>query len=213
MVVLALGWAGSANADLMAPVYVDGYTWLQPVDFVDYSWSDIAEVCDPLTGSCTGWLGDNDLTGLTWASQLDVSNLYEATIPSYWPGGITSVDVYGNPVISDFNNFYDVYGFAPTFEGDFGLGRLRQIFAYTASGDDIETVFQATEYFAENIYVAANNGDYQNINSGHDIGAWFFSEVPTPATIPLLGIAFTALAYRRKRKRINRRPLLDECGH
>ncbi len=198
--MLVLGWAVPASAVLMPPVYVDGNAWLQPVDFVDYSWGDIANVCDPLTGVCDGWLGGNDMTGLRWASLLDISDLYTATIPTYWTGGIGSVSYFSNPQIQEFNNFFDVYGFVPGFDADIGIGRLRQLFAYTADGSEVETVFQATGYVAENIYLAANNGDFQNINSGHDVGAWFFSEVPAPATIPLFCAALAAMFLGRVRQ-------------
>ena len=190
---------GYTSAALLDSVVIDGKAWLQPVEFIDYGWSDIAQVCDPQATACVGFLGERDLTGYTWASQLDVSSLYAAAIPSFWTGGIDSVFLFGNPVVAEFNDFFDVLGFVPTLEAVV-LGPLRQLFAYTADSSAIETVFQATDYFAENIYVASNNGDYQSVNPGHAVGAWFFQPVvvPVPGTASLLCLALFVLSARRR---------------
>ncbi len=68
--------AGSASAALLPPVTVSGLEWLQPVDFIGYSWNDINTVCDASSGSCNGSLGGNDLTGWTWASVDNVNGLF-----------------------------------------------------------------------------------------------------------------------------------------
>lgn len=55
--LLTTVWAGSANAELSAPVTVDEREWLQPVDFLGYSWNDVNAVCDANSGLCNGSLG------------------------------------------------------------------------------------------------------------------------------------------------------------
>ena len=209
MLFIALTQPGYTSAALLAPVVIDGKAWLQPVEFVDYGWSDIAQVCDPSEAVCSGSLGERDLTGYTWASQLDVSTLYEAAIPSFWPGGIDSVFLFGNATVDEFNDFFDVLGFEPTFEA-IVLGPLRQIFAYTADSDSIETVFQATSYFAENVYVASNNGDYQTTNPGHAVGAWFHKPVAVvlPGSIQLCGLGLIVYHVMRRRIRKPRAPVV-----
>jgi hypothetical protein len=56
MVVLALlACAGSVHA---GPIAVAGREWLQPVDFVNFSWNTINETCDAANGgACAGSLG------------------------------------------------------------------------------------------------------------------------------------------------------------
>jgi hypothetical protein len=82
MVLIVTVMAGQANADLNPPVTVNELEWLQPVDFVSYSWNDISTVCNATTGSCSGSLGGNDLTGWTWASVDDVNGLFNKYLAS-----------------------------------------------------------------------------------------------------------------------------------
>lgn len=52
--------------------------WLQPADFIDYSYEQIAQVCP--NGVCSGTLSESsiDLAGFFWASSEDVSLLFLA---------------------------------------------------------------------------------------------------------------------------------------
>jgi hypothetical protein len=200
LVVLALGWVGSVNAALMDPVEVNGSEWLQPADFVGYSWGDIATVCDPVTGACNGSLGGDDLAGWTWASLLDIGELFHTTMPNLFPGGISSTFLISNEINSEVNDFFDVWGFEPTFDFVPFLGPYRNAAGYASDGGaTIHPYVQATNYFAENITVIDNNG---TLPSGTP-GAWLFRDTPAgvsiPATIPLLGIALTILGFSRRR--------------
>jgi hypothetical protein len=57
-------------------VTADGKEWLQPQDFVSYSYNQVSEVCPE--GVCTGRLpGSNvNLTGYIWASIDDAESLF-----------------------------------------------------------------------------------------------------------------------------------------
>lgn len=68
----------NAHAGYMSPVSVEGRDWLQPRDFVDTSWNEVASVCDPVTGTCSGNLNGDSLDGWTWASLLDVTYLFNS---------------------------------------------------------------------------------------------------------------------------------------
>jgi hypothetical protein len=52
--------------------------WLQPADFVGYTHDEIAAICSPSSGLCSGFLprSNFDLTGYTWASESDIGSLY-----------------------------------------------------------------------------------------------------------------------------------------
>ncbi len=65
-----------STAALAQPVIKDGKEWLQPADFLNLSWDDVALVCDPGTGLCDGELNSIDVTGYTWASVDDVNGLF-----------------------------------------------------------------------------------------------------------------------------------------
>jgi hypothetical protein len=57
-------------------VIVDGREWLQPVDFVNYSYIQVSQTCPG--GVCSGTLPESkiDLTGYIWASSDDVQSLF-----------------------------------------------------------------------------------------------------------------------------------------
>lgn len=59
-------------------VTVDGRLWLQPKDFINYSYDQVSAVCPG--GVCTGSLPGStfDLTGFTWASIDDANALFAA---------------------------------------------------------------------------------------------------------------------------------------
>ena len=67
-------------------VLVHGKRWAQPMQFHRDSWpgtdgvnwNDVAAVCPPPTGLCSGKLMYTDVTGWTWASAQEVSELLNA---------------------------------------------------------------------------------------------------------------------------------------
>ena len=68
----------SSTVSTDGTVTIDGKEWLQPADFVGYSFDEVNAVCP--TGMCSGSLPGStfDLTGYTWASIMDVSSLFNA---------------------------------------------------------------------------------------------------------------------------------------
>ncbi|MCP3877095.1 MAG: hypothetical protein GY701_01685, partial [Sulfitobacter sp.] len=81
-----------STAALAQPVIKDGKEWLQPADFLNLSWNDVALICDPDTGLCDGQLNNIDVTGYTWASVDEVNGLFNAygIIPPVGPGPDTA---------------------------------------------------------------------------------------------------------------------------
>lgn len=59
-------------------VIVDGKEWLQPKDFINYSYDQVEAVCPPPSWKCLGSLPGSafDLTGYTWASISEAGTLF-----------------------------------------------------------------------------------------------------------------------------------------
>jgi hypothetical protein len=68
----------SSTVSADGTVTIDGKEWLQPADFVGYSFDEVKVVCP--TETCSGRLPGStfDLTGYTWASIMEVSSLFNA---------------------------------------------------------------------------------------------------------------------------------------
>jgi hypothetical protein len=71
-------------------VTADGKEWLQPKDFINYSYNEVSAVCP--AGACSGSLPGStfDLTGYTWASIDDMDSLFNA------------YGYVGNAILEDF---------------------------------------------------------------------------------------------------------------
>ncbi|MEP4147644.1 MAG: hypothetical protein ABJL54_10505 [Halioglobus sp.] len=85
---------------MASPVIKDGKEWLQPLSVVSVSWNDISARC--LAGYCSGTLGGVDVTGYTWASAADITDL----LVSYGAPGIPSTNLantWSTSFFSDFN--------------------------------------------------------------------------------------------------------------
>ncbi len=99
-----------STAALAQPVIKDGKEWLQPKDFVNLTWYDVAQVCDPVTGLCDGTLGSTDVTGYTWASVDEVSGLFNAygvAPPLTGLGEVNHADSSWAPAfLDDFDHTY-----------------------------------------------------------------------------------------------------------
>ena len=111
-------------------VEVDGKGWLQPKDFVNYSYNQISEICPDTL--CSGTLRGSkiDLTGYIWASSHDVELLFGSyTDAGKWPlddfaytlaegedaGCVMNHTLYG--MVSDSPGFTDGIFVATVYEG------------------------------------------------------------------------------------------------
>lgn len=202
LVVLVFGWCGVASAVPIMEgdvVEVNGVEWAQPNLFTDLRWHEIRVVCP--TGVCeeetlNGW----DMDGWTWASPFDVADLFSELTP--FGGGVSE---YFEEDSTWAPAFFDDVGFRTT---SVGPNNYRSIYGWTSSNPtDPSTGFALTAQLSDaatgldriytNRYVD-KNGE----SSG--LGSWFYRaaptpEMPTPATIPLLGIALAALGFSRRR--------------
>ncbi len=203
--LVSLG-AGPTTAAMLPPVAVNGLEWLQPVDFIGYTWGAINTVCDATTGSCNGALGDNDLTGWTWASVDDINGLFNYYIGSLALG--PGPDFTSAP-FTDWLSGMTTDGFLLTHiesEVRYIDGRLRDSFdtgnAYT--GEMFWSAF-GPEIFGS----IADSSDYTPKNSlicdCADTGAWFVRDpnataVPITNTLALLGLGLFALGCTGRKR-------------
>ncbi len=64
-----------------------GRQWRHLTDLTNLTWEQVAQVCPPDGGPCSGTLRGIDVTGLRWASQQDVLELFALTVPEIEPSG------------------------------------------------------------------------------------------------------------------------------
>ncbi len=202
---LAVMFTLFSTAALAQPVIMDGKEWLQPADFVNLSWDEVAIVCDPVTGACDGMLNNIDVTGYTWASVADVNGLFNAygvTPPLAAPGlRLTAGSSWAPSLLVDFDftdttaTFELVWGWARTLEGD---GDAYCPYVVDDSREGVSDV-AISDYSLELSF---------NENS---LGIWIFRPIsyaeaaPVP-TVPTYGLIFTvlgllAIATRRLSRR------------
>ncbi len=195
-----------STAALSQPVVRDGKEWLQPADFVNLSWDDVAAVCDSGTGACSGTLGTTDVTGYTWASVDEVSGLFNAYGVTPPIPGFGSVYLAGSAWAPAF-----LVDFEPTFAD--GVGGSVWGWARTADGVSGDSY---NPYVEDNFAVDATDSATTEPSTdaayaGSTLGVFLYSLRPTTAptpvpTFPTYVLIFTvlgllAIATRRLSRR------------
>ena len=72
------------------PILIGDKEWRQVTDTIGFNWNEVATVCDPATGICSGILGDVDFTDWIWADIGDVGDLLSQLTPH--PGGFANIE-------------------------------------------------------------------------------------------------------------------------
>jgi hypothetical protein len=160
-------------------VIVDGKEWLQPGNFISYSYDQVSAVCPD--GACSGKLPGSafDLTGYTWGSILDVSRLFNA---------------YGvNPPFTEpFQGRGDdesAAAFSRDFEvtAEWCFGDCPVTFVLVSGMVSDRAPLGAPSYTAfANVGEAGgfSNTSYLGESPDEGIGAWFYRQVEDPPPMP-----------------------------
>jgi hypothetical protein len=203
LVVLALGWSGVASAVPITgddAVTVGDTEWAQPDLFAGLTWNYINTICPG--GVCDGELNGYNVTGMTWANVTDVNDLFNTLLGD---------DVIGpwpdNTLSGAWDSPWGSLLFDASFRPITSSSSQQRIEALTSKDAGPRDAYSA--YWlditeppggTDRIWSAARVRRELPNNS---IGAWLYRDAPaaapTPATIPLLGIALAALGLSRRR--------------
>jgi hypothetical protein len=155
-----------ANAET---VTVGAKEWMKPIDTVNNSWFDIANVCDEITGACTGNLGTVDLTGWTWASIEDVAAMFAELTPH--PGDIDGQvfeqdSAWAPAFLSMFGSTWSDYGYSLV------RGITRTTSPYASDSYLAGEVDDAPEGEFDEAYTTSTGDKSLAFN---EVGGWFYA--------------------------------------
>jgi len=153
----------------VCPTPSGGKEWLQPADFDGYSREEIAAVCSPSSGICSGSLPQSnfDLTGYTWASESEIGSLYceyRAAPPYDVSNGGYPFSI-GSPVTLSgfFDDFDPTDGRSAPEAGSILTGLLREK----------DSLGKVDGYVGDHYFGIVN----VTVSASENIGVWFWRPV------------------------------------
>lgn len=181
---------------------IEGREWLQPADFLGYSWNDFNAVC--AGGPCVGSVGVSgpDITGWTWASIFEVGDLFSSGTGH--PGGMS---LYDSAQASEVFDFLSDTGFERTSTAqqaiDFGVAGVAGFSSTQSlvSGEAFTGFIQAglfPEFFVGSIISTIHTQPADIATEFY--GAWLYRtvNVPSPHSLGLFLLALALLANKRR---------------
>lgn len=191
LVVLTFGWAGSASANLIRYEY-QGNTLPEDSDFPNVTsvsgWFDVGTAIAPNTFFNINVLRYLITDGVSTIASDGVVNYYQV-------GGMT--DDMGN--IESWNFF--------SYHGEVGETlSLGEIFIIGTQGGNLFHPSIDQTYYCVELNDAGGCYRIHGIYNLGSPGTWSvseISEVPLPATLPLLGIGLAALGFSRRKRKLH----------
>ena len=191
----------SANA-----VVVNGLDWRQLTETRNFSWNQVATVCNTTTGACAGTLGTVSFTGWTWASNDDIRSLFDALIGPGTNNFPTCYDSYGATNSADIAAAIGDPFFLPTFTspGPFGFDLVQ---AWSRSTPASSTFTAYAPNLTDNFPAGAGDRAVLDSAPGRTVanpalGVWLYQSppvsVPEPATTWLLAVGLLILIRSRR---------------
>lgn len=103
-------WDGCPTIVEAAEVIVGTRNWVQPDWFDDISWHDVNATCPAATGLCSGEIAGVDVTGWTWATSAEVTDLINSFMGTSLGAVPDWIEIPGwttvNPFV--FNYFHSI---------------------------------------------------------------------------------------------------------
>ncbi len=186
-------------------VIIDDKDWRQLVDTAGHSFTydqlTSTNTCNTVTGACNGILNGVDFTGWTWATNTDVSELFDflnigpdgyfntntiyTETDSSWADDIIDIAIDS----SDTGLFLDTLSvdYGESFFGALsGITRSESGYAYLAYLTDDSTSADRAEITS----IASDHGDAS-------FGVWLYKSTPVsePSTFLLFSLGLTGLSF------------------
>jgi hypothetical protein len=192
LVFVLLAATCQAQATLMKPLRADGRLWLQPFDFLSVGWDDVAALCAPGGGPCSGSLNGNDISGWSWATFEDMNDLFNFFVGDTVMGPGQSDFLERGPIetLSGYSFFEAGWLItANLYPGS------QEVIGYVADYRGASAMGGYSRDFGALQFITGSIGAPEGT-----VGAWFYrAEVPLPGTLPLVGLVLLPLLYIRRR--------------
>ena len=175
--------------------------WRQVNDTLGLSWNQVSTVCSPISGICNGSTGGVDFNGWTWASTVDIAELFAYFNPNF---------IVPTHTVAENNsewgpNFLNAFDPSPSpyFLGDseIVLGISRR--SVNLFGDEMVFYGYVTDNSSVNFSDTMSNARTISIYNDYEgNGVWLYRDaiqIPEPSTYLLMGIGILGLFYSYRR--------------
>jgi hypothetical protein len=203
LTVLALGLLGVQSAHA---VVVDGKDWMQLSGTTGLSYLQANALCG--SGTCSGSIGSTSIDGWSWATNADVSGLFDTLIQpgsTQFPTATSSYTAAGDADIANAMNLFD-----PTSVFNLGGAVWREVRGITRGTTNGTTTmaYLSDSPFATTLDYAAFDTTWPTNLADGGTGLWLYkpvdpTEVPEPGTLALFGAGAAGLVFMRRKRALN----------
>ncbi len=188
----------SSMAAEAATVVVAGREWRQLTDALNFTWNQVATVCNPTTGACAGSLGATSFDGWTWASNSDVQSLFEQLILPGTTQFPSSTSFFVALVSPDIDAAIGAAAFQPTN----ATGGAEIVLGWSRTLNPSQPGNAYAPFLIDYFSSAdrADLGHFWSVTSARsDGGVWLYRTVPEPGSFMLAGLGLLGIGVMRRR--------------